>query len=132
MFDPGPFDADIETIPHLILVIAVQLPPPKGGNVVRLHAVNGRAGQRLKDRGQVGTLTVQKYDSKQISRIVARASAELEAWRRPRLERRRYKFLYVDGANFQVRINRHHQVRKPPWEWQSGLKALSNVRSTQS
>jgi putative transposase len=48
----------------------------------------------------------QKYDSKQISRIVARATTELEAWRRRRLEGRRYKFLYVDGANFQVRINR--------------------------
>ena len=48
----------------------------------------------------------QKYDSKQISRMVARATTELEAWRRRRLEGRRYKFLYVDGANFQVRINR--------------------------
>jgi len=47
-----------------------------------------------------------KYDSKQISRMVARATTELEAWRRRRLEGRRYKFLYVDGANFRVRINR--------------------------
>src|SRR5438552_7294080 len=47
----------------------------------------------------------QKYDSKQVSRIVARATTELEAWRQRRLEGARYKFLYVDGASFQVRIN---------------------------
>ena len=47
----------------------------------------------------------QKYDSKQISRIVARASQDLEAWRLRRLEGRKYKFLYIDGANFAVRIN---------------------------
>lgn len=47
----------------------------------------------------------QKYDSKQISRMVARASQDLEAWRLRRLEERKYKFLYVDGANFAVRIN---------------------------
>jgi putative transposase len=48
----------------------------------------------------------QRYDSKQISRIVARASQDLDAWRVRRLEGRKYKFLYVDGANFAVRINR--------------------------
>src|SRR5207245_9693284 len=46
-----------------------------------------------------------KYDSKQISRIVARATTELEAWRRRSLQGQPYKFLYVDGANFLVRIN---------------------------
>jgi transposase-like protein len=30
----------------------------------------------------------------------------LESWRLRRLEGRKYKFLYVDGANFAVRINR--------------------------
>ena len=48
-----------------------------------------------------------KYDSKQISRIVARATTELEAWRQRSLHGQRYKFLYVDGANFRVRINGH-------------------------
>jgi putative transposase len=48
-----------------------------------------------------------KYDSKQISRIVARATTELEAWRQRSLQGQRYKFLYVDGANFRVRINGH-------------------------
>ena len=49
----------------------------------------------------------QKYDSKQVSRIVARASQELEAWRQRPLGGVRYKFLYIDGANFRVRINGH-------------------------
>lgn len=46
-----------------------------------------------------------KYDSKQVSRIVARASEELDAWLERRLEPTVYKFLYVDGAYFRVRIN---------------------------
>src|SRR6266516_7298812 len=49
----------------------------------------------------------QKYDSKQVSRIVSRARSELEAWRQRSLPGERYKFLYVDGANFRVRINGH-------------------------
>lgn len=49
----------------------------------------------------------QKYDSKQVSRIVARATTELEAWREPSLQGQRYKFLYIDGASFRVRINGH-------------------------
>lgn len=49
----------------------------------------------------------QKYDSKQVSRIVARATAELEAWRQRSLKGQRYKFLYLDGAHFRVRINGH-------------------------
>lgn len=48
-----------------------------------------------------------RYDSKQISRIVGRATTELEAWRRRSLQGQRYKFLYVDGANFLVRIDGH-------------------------
>jgi putative transposase len=47
----------------------------------------------------------QRYDSKQVSRIVGRATTELEAWRQRPLGEVRYKFLYVDGANFRVRIN---------------------------
>ena len=49
----------------------------------------------------------QKYDSKQVSRIVGRATTELEAWRQRSLEGARYKFLYMDGASFRVRINGH-------------------------
>jgi putative transposase len=52
-----------------------------------------------------------KYDSKQISRIVGRATTELETWRRRSLQGQRYKFLYVDGANFRVRINGHVSVQ---------------------
>ena len=53
----------------------------------------------------------QKFDSKQVSRIVARASTELEAWRQRSLKGQRYKFLYLDGANFRVRINGHVGVQ---------------------
>jgi len=53
----------------------------------------------------------QKYDSKQVSRIVARATTELEAWRQRGLQGQRYKFLYLDGANFRVRINGHVSVQ---------------------
>ncbi|MGH9325264.1 MAG: IS256 family transposase, partial [Terriglobia bacterium] len=35
---------------------------------------------------------------------------DLEAWRLRRLEGRKYKFLYIDGANFAVRIN--HRVSR--------------------
>src|SRR3989454_2537504 len=48
-----------------------------------------------------------KYDSKQISRIVGRATTELETWRRRSLQAQCYKFLYVEGANFRGRINGH-------------------------
>lgn len=44
------------------------------------------------------------YDSKQVSRIVGRATAELEAWQQRALAGQRFKFLFVDGASFRVRI----------------------------
>lgn len=46
-----------------------------------------------------------RYDSKQVSRIVARADGELQAWQRRSLTGRKFKFLFVDGANFRVRID---------------------------
>jgi putative transposase len=52
-----------------------------------------------------------KYDSKQISRIVSRATKDLENWRQRSLQGQRYKFLYLDGANFRVRINGHVSVQ---------------------
>jgi putative transposase len=52
-----------------------------------------------------------KYDSKQISRIVSRATQDLEVWRQRSLQGERYKFLYLDGANFRVRINGHVSVQ---------------------
>jgi putative transposase len=51
-----------------------------------------------------------RYDSKQVSRIVGRATAELEAWQQRSLAKIRCKFLFVDGANFRVRIN--HRVSR--------------------
>ena len=47
----------------------------------------------------------QRYDSKQVSRIVARATHELDQWQQRSLSDKRYKFLFVDGLNVKVRIN---------------------------
>lgn len=47
-----------------------------------------------------------RYDSKQVSRIVARASSERERWQHRSLSGTSYKFLFVDGANFRVRIDK--------------------------
>jgi putative transposase len=52
----------------------------------------------------------QRYDSKQVSRLVARAGEEMDAWQQRSLKGRRFKFLFVDGANFKVRIN--HRISK--------------------
>jgi Transposase, Mutator family len=49
----------------------------------------------------------QKYDSKQVSRSVARVITELKSWRQRSLWGKHYKFLYLDGASFQARINGH-------------------------
>jgi putative transposase len=46
-----------------------------------------------------------RYDSKQVSRIVSRATTELESWRQRPLGGQPYKFLFFDGANFRVRLN---------------------------
>lgn len=51
-----------------------------------------------------------RYDSKQVSRIVTRAAAELEAWQQRTLAAVRCQFLFIDGANFRVRIN--HRVSR--------------------
>src|SRR2546423_14841996 len=48
-----------------------------------------------------------KYDSKQISRIVSRATKDLEVWRQRSLQGQRYKLLYLDGAHVRVPINEH-------------------------
>jgi putative transposase len=52
----------------------------------------------------------QRYDSKQVSRLVARAGEEMDAWQQRSLKGRRFKFLFVDGANFKVRI--HQRISK--------------------
>ena len=67
------------------------------------------AGLSTRDLARIsGKHLGHRYDSKQISRIVGRATTELEAWRRRSLlQGQRYKFLCVDGANFRVRINGH-------------------------
>jgi len=43
------------------------------------------------------------FDSKEISRMVAATSGELDAWRQRDLAGTRYRFLYLDGTYFVVR-----------------------------
>jgi hypothetical protein len=50
VFDPRPFDTDVETISHLTLVHGAQLAAQKGGDVIRLDSMNRRARQILVDR----------------------------------------------------------------------------------
>ena len=40
VFDARPFDARIEPVAHLVLVVAVELPAQEGGDVVRFYGVN--------------------------------------------------------------------------------------------
>ena len=86
-----------------------QLLPERKGQDPELEAFLAEAflaGLSTRDLERISAKYLgQKYDSKQISRIVARATTELEAWRQRRLDGQPYKFLYVDGANFRVRIN---------------------------
>jgi putative transposase len=53
-----------------------------------------------------------RFDSKEISRMVASTSDELDVWRRRDLSDTAYRFLYCDGAYFSVR--RGGEVEKIP------------------
>jgi putative transposase len=48
----------------------------------------------------------ERFDSKEISRMVAATGGELDAWRERDLSGTAYRFLFLDGANFQVRRGR--------------------------
>ena len=89
--------------------------PERKGQDAELEAFLAEAflaGLSTRDLARVSEKHLgQKYDSKQVSRIVARATTELEAWRQRSLKGQRYKFLYLDGANFRVRINGHVSVQ---------------------
>ena len=62
----------------------------------------------------------EKMDSKEVSRVVEGTSSELDAWRERRLTEK-YRFLYLDGANFKVRRNK--QVEKIPFLAVIGVRA---------
>lgn len=53
MFDARPFDANVEAVERLALVVAVPLAAQKGRDVVGLHRVDRRACQIAIDRLQV-------------------------------------------------------------------------------
>jgi putative transposase len=89
--------------------------PERKGRDAELEALLAEAflaGLSTRDLARISEKHLgQKYDSKQVSRIVARATTELKAWRQRSLKGQRYKFLYLDGANFRVRINGHVGVQ---------------------
>jgi transposase-like protein len=91
-----------------------QLLPERKGQDAELEAMIAEcflAGLSTRDISRISAKHFGKrYDSKQVSRIVERASAEMDAWRTRSLADRRYKFLFMDGANFKVRIN--HRIEK--------------------
>ena len=49
VFEACRFDANVEAVAHLALVVAVQLAAQKGHDVVGLHRVDGVAGEILID-----------------------------------------------------------------------------------
>ncbi|MBU0677364.1 MAG: transposase [Verrucomicrobia bacterium] len=84
------------------------------------------AGLSTRDMARISEKHLGKrYDSKQVSRIVARASEELDQWQNRSLEGRTYKFLFVDGANFKVRIN--HRVSKQSFCAVLGISEVDEV-----
>ena len=86
------------------------LPERKGqdGELEAFLAEAFLAGLSTRDLARISERHLgHKYDSKQVSRIVARATEDLEAWRQRALDATVYKFLYIDGTNFRVRINGH-------------------------
>ena len=86
------------------------LPERKGqdGELEAFLAEAFLAGLSTRDLARISEKHLgHKYDSKQVSRIVARATEDLESWRQRSLADTVYKFLYLDGTNFRVRINGH-------------------------
>jgi putative transposase len=85
--------------------------PEREGQDLELEAFLAEsflAGLSTRDLARISEKYLgQRYDSKQVSRIVGRATTELEQWRQRSLKGQRYKFLFFDGANFRVRINGH-------------------------
>src|SRR5512139_2127345 len=54
VLDPGALDPGREVIPQFILVPAGELAPQEGGDVVRLHGVDGGGGEGCVERLEVG------------------------------------------------------------------------------
>ena len=62
VFDPRPFNADVETVAYLAFVLRVELAPEKRGDVIRFDGMNRSARQIFIDRLQIGPL-LSKTDS---------------------------------------------------------------------
>src|SRR3954452_3965144 len=57
VFDPRPFNADVETVAYLAFVLRVELAPEKRGDVIRFDGMNRSARQIFIDRLQIGLFT---------------------------------------------------------------------------
>jgi putative transposase len=66
----------------------------------------------------------ERFDSKEVSRMVDGVSGELDGWRRRDLSGIKYRFLFLDGANFKVR--RNHQVEQLPFLAVIGARAADD------
>src|SRR3982750_4564392 len=66
VFDPRPFDADMETVPHFAFELRAELTSEESGDVVRLDRVNRRARQIVIDGLQIGL-----FAEDDISRVFA-------------------------------------------------------------
>lgn len=65
-----------------------------------------------------------RFDSKEISRMVAATSEVLDAWLSRDLSGTKYRFLFLDGANFTVRRNK--AVEKVPFLAVIGVRAADD------
>jgi len=54
VLDPGTLDASVEVVAEFVGVVAGELTPEEGGDVVGLDRVDGRADQRLIQGAEVG------------------------------------------------------------------------------
>ncbi len=92
-----------------------QLLPSRKGQDAELEAMIAEcflAGLSTRDITRISARHFGKrYGSKQVSRIVGRATQEMDAWQKRSLSGQAYKFLFIDGVNFKVRINRQTQIQ---------------------
>ena len=47
MLDSGSENAGVEVVTHVVLIVAMQLSPKEGGDILRLHGVDGGANERF-------------------------------------------------------------------------------------
>ncbi len=61
MLDAGPFYGGPEVVAHLILIMTGAFSSEEGGNLIRLHGMNGRPCENTVDRFQMGLLPESRF-----------------------------------------------------------------------